>query len=287
MGISHATENRMPAIHDNELIDFLQWALPKMGYRWPGFRKVRGQVKSCISGRLEELGIGGLGEYRRRLKEDRCEWERLDVCCRITISRFYRDRKTWDGLRHEVLPELASAARGEGREVLQALSIGCASGEEPYTLRLCWELDEERPWEGLGLEISAFDAGDHMVERARAARYPWGTLKELPEGWVERAFDPVDGEYELRERFRYGVSFFVADLREWGPGEDRCFDVVFCRNLAFMYFDEAGREETLERLARWVRPGGVLVVGNRDVVPERPGLFDVGGWDAPFVSVRS
>lgn len=36
-------------------IAFLQWALPRLGYRWGGFRKHRGQVLKRIRNRLQEL----------------------------------------------------------------------------------------------------------------------------------------------------------------------------------------------------------------------------------------
>ncbi len=264
----------MPAIKDEELVPFLQWALPRMGYRWRGYRKVRRQVKRRIAARLEDLGLAELDEYRRYLEENPDEWERLDRCCRITISRFYRDRQIWDVLRGEVLPRLAEGARVAGRDTLHALSMGCASGEEPYTLRLCWELDEDPPWHGLSLRVDAFDAAPHMVERGRRARYSGGSLRELPEGWVGAGFEVLDGaeeEYELREHLR-GVRFFVADVRDWQPDGEQLYDIVFCRNLAFMYFDEAWRAETLEKIARWTRPGGVLVVGNHDVIPEGRGF---------------
>ena len=42
-------------------------------------------------------------------------------------------------------------------------------------------------------------AGD---QRARAARYGAGSLKDLPPGWRARAFDAADGHFVLRPRFR-------------------------------------------------------------------------------------
>jgi len=31
-------------MNDNDCVEFLQWALPRLHLRWPGFRKVRAQV---------------------------------------------------------------------------------------------------------------------------------------------------------------------------------------------------------------------------------------------------
>ena len=93
-----------------ECVDFLQWALPRLGMRWPGFRKVRRQVCKRIDRRLRELGLPDLAAYRIRLGQDSTEWKFLDGACRITISRFYRDRGVFDALGANVLPALARAA---------------------------------------------------------------------------------------------------------------------------------------------------------------------------------
>ena len=34
---------------DSDCVTFLQWALPRLHFRWPGFRKVRRQVCRRIS----------------------------------------------------------------------------------------------------------------------------------------------------------------------------------------------------------------------------------------------
>ena len=44
-------------------IEFLQAVLPRLGLRWPGFRKVRGQVIKRIKQRLNALHLQDLTGY--------------------------------------------------------------------------------------------------------------------------------------------------------------------------------------------------------------------------------
>jgi len=91
-------------VKNTECVAFLQWALPQMRMRWPGFRKVRRQVCRRIGQRLRELGLPNLTAYRACLQRNPAEWQILDGACRITISRFYRDRGVFGSLEKTVLP---------------------------------------------------------------------------------------------------------------------------------------------------------------------------------------
>ena len=260
-------------MRDDDLVEFLQWALPRLERKWSGYRKVRGQVGGRIRDRLVELGLGDLDAYRDYLREHQEEWEVLDRFCRITISKFYRGRATWDLLREDVLPELVRRARRAGRERLRAWSIGCASGEEPYTLRLCWELDVGERCAETGLDIVATDADEHMLERAKAACYPSGCLKELPEEWRQIAFEEAGAEQDpwcLREEFRKGVAFAHQDVRREQP--KGAFDLVFCRYVVLIYFEEQVQREVLGNVAARMREGAALVIGPKEDLPQGCGL---------------
>jgi chemotaxis protein methyltransferase CheR len=133
------SEGSRPTMADADLVEFLQWALPRLGLRWPGYRKARGTVRKRLNHRLRELNLPDLAEYRCHLEAHPAEWGVLGEICRITISRFYRDRVVFDHLHRVILPELARSAEGRGAE-LRRWSAGCASGEEPYALKILWEL---------------------------------------------------------------------------------------------------------------------------------------------------
>lgn len=258
-----------PLMRDAECVEFLQWALPRLQRRWPGFRKVRTQVCKRVDRRWKALGLAGPGAYRDYLEQHSAEWETLDQLCPITISCFYRDRAVCDFLGAVLLPQLVRDARD-----LCALSIGCASGEEPYTLRLAWQFHVAPVHRKPTLRIVATDVVPEILERARVACYPSSSLKLLPEAWRVQAFEPVAGGYCLRPEFRQGIEFLHQDVRAKLPEGN--FNLILCRNLVFTYFDEPTQRQILARLLNHLAPSGALVIGRREKLPS--GIENLVPW---------
>ncbi|MHC4897401.1 MAG: CheR family methyltransferase [Planctomycetota bacterium] len=254
---------------DQECVRFLQWALPRLRMRWPGFRKVRRQVSRRIDRRLRELELADVTAYRTYL-QDRApdhddEWQILDSFCRITISRFYRDRGLFDQLADVVLPKLAERAVASGQPGLRCWSAGCASGEEVYTLRILWNLRLQPQHRQVGLHVLGTDADSFVLERARVGLFPRSSLNELPSEWLALAFDREGTQYRLRDRYRDGVELELADIRRSMP--DQTFDLIVCRNLVFTYFEETQQQEILTQIAKRLRPGGALFIGVHEQLP--------------------
>jgi chemotaxis protein methyltransferase CheR len=250
---------------DRECVQLLQWALPKLRLRWPGFRKVRGQVCKRLTGRARALGLAGDSDYEVYLERHPDEWEVLDRCCRITISRFYRDRGAFSSLEQVVLPRLARYALSRGYTAVSCWCAGCASGEEPYSLAILWKLRLQDRFPALRLNILATDVDETLLERGRQARYRASSFKELPAPFLTEAFVAVAGEFILREPYRDVVRFLCHDLRKGAP--DGSFDLVFCRNLAFTYFEDSLQREVLAGIRGAMAPCGALVIGSHESLP--------------------
>src|SRR5262245_14549617 len=252
----------MRTMRDIECTEFLRWALPRLDLRSAGFRKVRTQVCKRLKRRIRLLGLPGFAAYGDRLDADPEEWRVLDDCCRITISRFFRDRRVFEILCDRVLPGIAQRARNEQRDA-QCWSAGCASGEEPYTLRLLWDL---KTGTAARLSIVATDIDHAVLARARKGCYPVASLRELPPDLVARGFEEGDHLFRIHERHRRGITFMHHDLRcDAIPG---FFDLILCRNLAFTYFAPRLQDRVLERLVERLRPNGWLVIGAHERLPE-------------------
>jgi chemotaxis protein methyltransferase CheR len=250
---------------DPECVALLRSSAARLGLSWQGFRNVHGQVCKRIRRRIAALGLPGLSAYQALLERDPTEWWELERACAVTISRFYRDAPMWQCLRDELLPRLAQAAIDAGEELLSCWSIGCASGEEPYTLSIVWQLELAERYPSLRLRILATDLGADVLARARRARYSSATLSELPEPLRARAFQREGELFQLRDELRAPVELRRSELRRELPAET--FRLLLCRNNVFTYFDEAEQRRALERLSTRLAPGGALVLGRGESLP--------------------
>jgi chemotaxis protein methyltransferase CheR len=260
-------------VNDTACVEFLQWALPKLNLQWSGFRKVRSQVCKRLRRRIRALGLDDAAAYRAHLEAHSEEWEQLDAMCRITISRFCRDRGVFDLLRTELLPELAQTAVDRSDDEVRCWCAGCAAGEEAYTLVILWIREIQNRFPSLRFHVTATDIDSNMLERARAGSFQRSSLRELPATWMDSAFDSSNGGYRILPPYRVGIDWVEQDVRrDIPPGP---FDPVLCRNLIFTYFGETLQLERLSRIADQIRPEGLLVLGKHEALPESAAGFIV------------
>lgn len=269
-------------MRDAQCTAFLQWALPRLRLEWAGFRKVRKLVCKRIDRRLMVLGLDDIAAYRRWLETTPAEWQELRRLCSIPISRFYRDHAVFESLARIVLPTLASAATERGEHTLECWSAGCASGEEPYSLSIAWQLAVAARHAALELKVLATDIDAILLDRAAAGCYSASPLKELPRAWRAAAFEARDAQYCIREPFRAPVTFVRQDLCAAMPS--RCFDLILCRNVAFTYFERSLQQDIAREFADRLKPGGALMLGIHEELP--PGIADLVAWPGVRATFR-
>jgi len=238
-----------------EFETFLAEALPFFGLSPIALR--RRNIRRRVTRRMESLGIHEFRAYLDLLHRSPSERELLLPLLTVTISRFFRNRRVCEALTHHVLPLFSMK-----ENPVRAWSAGCASGEEPYTLRILWE---ELPGPKPPLFILATDVDEACLGRAREGVYAESSLREVPRRITNAYFRKEEGRYRLREDVVRSVEFRSHDLlHDAFPGE---FDLVLCRNAAFTYFDPTRRIATAEGLASALAPGGVLVIGRTEKLP--------------------
>lgn len=215
-------------------------------------------IKRRIAARIRSLGCQTAEAYLQLLVENEAEQEELIEALTIHVSQFFRNPTTFACLEETILPNLIRKKRGEGE--VRIWSVGCAGGEEPYSVALlCDELCGPHDRVSiLGTDVSA-----DILKRARKGLYESHRLVEVPEPVLIEYFSLEGLKYQLSSRIRSKVRFFRHDILQ-----DRPFhrvDLILCRNM-LIYFSRHEQERILTSLANALVPGGLLVLGRAETL---------------------
>jgi chemotaxis protein methyltransferase CheR len=268
---------------DDECVRFLQWALPQLQMQWAGFRKIRTRVCKRIQRHINSLGLSSVMDYQEYVQAHAEEWQKLDEICQVTISRFYRDKMVFTHLAETVLPALCKQTLQQGRREFRIWSVGCASGEEPYTLVLLWAFCLKQQFPQLSLHILATDTKIDLLSRAKRACYPFSSVKNLPTLWRDAAFSKINEDYCLQSEYQQDITFQYHDIRQPAPASG--FDLILCRNLAFTYYDQVLQMRVAQQLINTLQPAGALVLGVHEALPSEEDM-GVKVWSRRFSIYR-
>jgi two-component system CheB/CheR fusion protein len=226
---------------------------------------------SCLLRRIEvrmrARGVGSLTGYAALLADDPDEVSRLLHTLSVRVTSFFRNPDTWQRLR-EILDREALGGLG----VITAWSMGCATGEEAWSLAMLLLESAGRSGAPQGRDIRVFasDLDSHALATAEAGRYPAPAVEAIrkvldrPHGTVR------DGSFEVEPAVRSRVVFRREDLTAGAPGRGRC-DLVCCRNL-LIFLGREGQRRVLEAAFEALHPGGLLVLGRTESLGAVPDL---------------
>ena len=205
-------------------------------------------------------------------------WQALIALVTVRETSFFRQKGWWDSITRDALFPLIEARRRDGSRHLRCLSIGCASGDEPYSLAMVIErlLGGEKGWT---IEILALDLCQAALDEAKAGVFDARAVNEVPAGDLQRWFRPTGRHrFRLAEELRRRVSFQQFNLAaaaedstpNFAPGAPA--DLVICRNL-LIHLQPARQAGVARYLRDQVRPGGRLAVSPVEATP---------AWFAPM-----
>jgi chemotaxis protein methyltransferase CheR len=173
----------------------------------------------------------------------------------IGVTEFFRDSETFETLRTEILPQLASRGRP-----LRVWSAGCSNGAELYSVAILLAQ--------AGMLESSYllgtDCRFEAIEQARNGIYDLSQLRniQLPDQCVY--FTSAGKNYRPIGLLRRNIHWHVADLLqgiEQGP-----WDLLLWRNMA-IYLTVEAAEPVWRGLVSSLAPGGALIVGRAERPP--------------------
>lgn len=223
-------------------------------------------IKRRLAARIRAVGCATAEEYADFLMMSKAEPDALIKTLTIHVSKFFRNPTTFDKLREEVLPSLFALCLLEGRDTLKIRSVGCSSGEEPYTLAIILHDSFAREMTRVGVSITASDIDPAILSFASRAIYEPDRLEDTPPAFMERYFKLREEKYHLIPEIRDMVDFHRDDLLR--PASRMEYDLILCRNV-LIYFERSHQETILKGFADSLRPGGVLVLGKTETLLAR------------------
>jgi two-component system, chemotaxis family, CheB/CheR fusion protein len=212
-----------------------------------------------IERRLRIHQFGSLAEYLSCLQSNPHEAQILSEELLVGMTSFFRDPEAFRTLATKGLSRLLSR-RPEGARV-RAWVIGCATGEEAYSLAMLLREHMERTKTRLNVQIFASDLDRHAIESARGGFYPAGITSDVSATRLARFFTRQEGGYRVKRALRDMVTFAVHNVLTDPPFTK--LDLILCRNL-LIYLEPHAQHQVLPLCHYALNPGGLLLLGASD-----------------------
>ena len=221
-------------------------------------------LAEVLGRRLEATGQGA-GVYISQLSSRPSREELGSLARELTVPEtyFFRHAEQYRALKEVVLPE--HFARQATHRRIAILSLGCASGEEAYSLAIL--VRDALPDSAWDVSIVGADVNPTVIEKALRGRFSVWALRETPESDRQRWFRRDGRDFVLDEVVRGSVRFEQRNLAEDDPQfwRSETYDVIFCRNV-MMYFAPDQAHALVQRIVRALRPGGHLFLGHAETL---------------------
>jgi len=217
----------------------------------------RSILESRLKERLREKNVSSVKTYFTTISTNKEELKGFLDAITTNLTRFFRNQAQFDALEKHVVPELMSNIK-KGSNVIKIWSAGCSTGEEPYTIAML--LSEILPlsWR---FEITASDIALKCLMTAKEGFYPDNRMEGVPDNYVKKYFDRVDGGYKIKPDIHSKIKFDYHNLKN--DSGLRGFDVVFCRNV-IIYFDEVAQTGVINRFWDAMGPKSFLFIGHSE-----------------------
>ncbi|MFD2112754.1 CheR family methyltransferase [Thiorhodococcus fuscus] len=236
--------------------------------------------RAMLAKRIARVGADSADAYLERLRTDEDELQTLTSLLTINETYFYREPQHLDLLTERFCPELI--ARMQPGRPIRILSVGCSSGEEPYSILMALRERYGELADRL-FDLNAGDVDQAALKRARAGIYNRFSFRTLSPALIERYFTSAEGSLRrIDEGIRRQITFQQLNLLapEY-PADLRGQDVLFFRNVS-IYFDAQTREFVLRRLKSLLNPGGYLIVGISETLANDLGVLALRELDGVF-----
>ena len=225
-------------------------------------------ITRAVNRRMTDCGLTDANVYLTKLQTSATELEELIETVVIPETWFFRDREPFVFLSRFVISEWLPK---NPEKTLRVLSLPCSTGEEPYSIAISLLEAGLNP---RNFSIDAADISKVALKKADRAVYGKNSFRDKNLDFRDRYFTELAGNlYQLNDLVRGKVNFIQGNILDsYFLVNQIPYDVIFCRNV-LIYFDDAGRSQTVQLLNRLLKKTGILFLGHSESGQKLPNQF--------------
>ena len=225
-------------------------------------------ITRAVNRRMADCGLTDISIYLTKLQISATELEELIEAVVIPETWFFRDREPFVFLSRYALSEWLP--KNPGR-TLRVLSLPCSTGEEPYSIAIALLEAGLNP---SNFSIDAADISKVALKKAQRGVYGRNSFRDKNLDFRDRYFTGLAGDvYQLNDLVRGKVNLIQGNILDnYFLINQLPYDIIFCRNV-LIYFDEAGRSQTVQLLNLLLKKTGILFLGHSESGQKLPTQF--------------
>lgn len=256
--------NHLGAMDDAELQRWIDLLEQRTGICLP--RERQSFLLTSLGMRIRELGLSDYAAYYHYLNDGiqgDLEWELLVDRLTVHETRFIRDAHALSLITRHCLAEFQAADKAE--QILNVWSVGCATGEEPYSLAMVIDDFLQQAHGVFDYHVLATDISLASLITAQWGVYLNNRGKNLSDEFRNRYTREHDAaHFQVNKTIRDKVKFSQFNLLGLGRAEIPAMDIIVCQNV-LIYFKQERRRQILDNLIRFLKPGGMLILGAGEI----------------------
>ncbi|WP_424362883.1 chemotaxis protein CheB [Methylocystis parvus] len=228
----------------------------------------RPTVMRRLARRMQVVRRESFADYYRYLQGSKNEVSELFSDLLISVTSFFRDPDAFVTLSEKVIEPLFD--RLDDETSVRVWVIGCATGEEAYSIGIL--LLEEAARRGVHpqMQIFASDIDELALAAAREGRYPKSIEADVSEERLRRFFVQDTNFYRVKKELRDLILFASHSALKDPPFIK--IDLVSCRNL-LIYMQRELQRQLCALFHYALKPNGYVFLGSAETIDAAQSLF--------------
>ena len=228
-----------------------------------------------VARRMQVSRHDSIGSYVHYLHSKPEEVQALLADLMISVRSFFRERDAFGALaRRAIQPIFKELGENAG---VRVWIIGCATGEEAYSVALLLLEEAARSNFHGPIQIFASDLDEKAIAVAREGRYPKAIAADVSQKRLRRFFTEDGEHYRIRKEVRDRLLFATHNMLQDPPFIR--IDLIICRDI-LIRLDRELQDQLCAMLHYALKPDGYLFLGSADGADPAPELFRLIDRDA-------